>query len=87
MRKFLLLVSSFVLMSSLVWAQGRTITGKVTASEDGSPLPGVNVLVKGTTGGTVTDANGSYTVSVPSEGATLVFSFIGYVSQEVEVGA
>lgn len=87
MRKFLLLVSGFVLMSSLVWAQGRTITGKVTASEDGSPLPGVNVLVKGTTTGTVTDANGSYTVSVPSEGATLVFSFIGYVSQEVEVGA
>lgn len=86
MRKFLLLVSGFVLMSSLVWAQGRTITGKVTASEDGSPLPGVNVLVKGTTTGTVTDANGSYSVDL-SNGTTLVFSFIGYVSQEVEVGA
>lgn len=63
----------------------RTITGKVTSSDDGSVIPGVNVIVKGTTRGTVTDANGSYSIDAKS-GSVLVFSFIGYVSQEVAVG-
>lgn len=85
MRKFLLTFLSFV-FALTVYAQDRTVTGKVTASEDGSSLPGVNVLVKGTTTGTVTDANGEYRISVPSSGAVLVFSFIGYASQEVELG-
>lgn len=85
MRKFLLTFLSFV-FALTVYAQDRTVTGKVTASEDGSSLPGVNVLVKGTTNGTVTDANGEYRISVPSSGAVLVFSFIGYASQEVELG-
>lgn len=85
MRKFLLTFLSFV-FALTVYAQDRTVTGKVTASEDGSSLPGVNVLVKGTTNGTVTDANGGYNISVPSSGGVLVFSFIGYASQEIEIG-
>ena len=51
----------------------------------GSAIPGVNILVKGTTNGTTTDANGAYSLAVPDEDALLVFSFIGYASQEVPV--
>src|SRR5690242_18593028 len=85
MKKFLLLCS-FVFVAGIVLAQERVVTGRVTAAEDGSPLPGVNVVVKGSTNGTVTDANGSYSVSVPSNGTTLVFSFIGLQTQEVNIG-
>ena len=59
---------------------------KVSSVEDGSPLPGVNVLLQGTTTGTVTDANGDYTISVPPEGGKLIFSFIGLITQEIEIG-
>ncbi len=61
------------------------VTGTVTAQEDGQPLPGVNVLVKGTTNGTNTDSNGKYSLTLPDGGGTLVFSFIGYRIQEVPV--
>lgn len=63
----------------------QTITGKVTAADDGSGIPGVNILEKGTTNGTVTDFNGNYQISVGAN-ATLVFSFVGYTTQEVSVG-
>src|SRR6185436_8165268 len=69
------------------WAQERIVTGKVTSTEDGSVLPGVNVVLKGTTLGTVTDTNGVYSLSVPSSGGLLVFTFIGLKNLEVEVGA
>src|SRR5688572_2736136 len=65
-------------------AQSVQITGTVIASDDGSPLPGVSVLEKGTPNGTVTDADGNYSVNVKSD-ATLVFSFVGYAPQEVSV--
>ena len=68
-------------------AQDRTVSGKVTSADDGQPLPGVNILVKGTTSGTITDLDGDFTLSVPSDGTILVFSFIGFESQEVEVGS
>jgi TonB-linked SusC/RagA family outer membrane protein len=67
------------------WAQERTVTGKVTSADDGTSLPGVNVLLKGTTTGTATDANGSYSISVPQAGGILVFTFIGLVPQEIEI--
>lgn len=70
----------------MVQAQERTITGKVTAQDDGSPLPGVNVVVKGTATGTVTDVAGEYRLNVPAGGTTLVFSFIGLQSQELVIG-
>ncbi len=66
--------------------QGKTITGKVTASEDGSVMPGVNVLAKGSSIGTTTDASGNYSITIPSQNGTLVFSFIGYVSKDVKIG-
>ena len=61
------------------------VSGKVTAQEDGEGIPGVNVLVKGTTTGTVTDVDGNYQINVPSEEDILVFSSIGYMTQEVAV--
>ncbi len=64
----------------------RTVTGTVTSSEDNTGMPGVSVTEKGTTNGTVTDVDGSYTLSV-NENATLVFSFVGFTSQELAVGA
>ncbi len=85
MKKFLLTGFALALVFTL-WAQERTVTGRVTSTEDGSPLPGVNVLVKGTTTGTVTDADGRYSISVPSPNAQLVFSFIGLQTQEITVG-
>ncbi|MCU0451873.1 MAG: carboxypeptidase-like regulatory domain-containing protein, partial [Bernardetiaceae bacterium] len=64
----------------------RTITGKVLSGEDNSPLPGVSVLIKGTTTGTATDATGSYRLNVADGATTLVFSSIGFLTQEVEIG-
>jgi len=63
-----------------------TITGKVTSSEDGSGVPGVNVIVKGTSQGTVTDVDGSYKVDVSSVDVVLVFSSVGFVTEEIQVG-
>jgi len=66
--------------------QQKSISGKVVDSA-GSPLPGVTVVVKGTTNGTITDFDGAYTISRIPEKATLVFSFVGMKSVEVEVGS
>ncbi|MCE7041025.1 TonB-dependent receptor [Dyadobacter sp. CY312] len=68
-------------------AVDRSIKGRVTDKSTGEGLPGVNVVVKGTSTGTSTDASGNYTISVAETGSTLVFSFVGYVSQEVAVGS
>ncbi len=75
-----------MLLAGVLYAQDKNVSGTVTAAEEG-PLPGVNVLVKGTATGTVTDLDGNYRLSV-SEGSsdTLVFSSIGYTNQEVVVG-
>jgi len=85
MKKLLLffLISSFVV--SVSWAQQRDVSGTITSSDEGLPLPGVSILIVGTTTGTVTDVDGNYKISVPS-GATLRFSYIGYVNQEIAVG-
>src|SRR5690606_8204666 len=69
---------------SVTMAQ-TTVRGKVT-DETGTGLPGVNILVKGTTAGTTSDVNGDYSLSVSGSDAVLVFSFIGYETQEVAVG-
>jgi TonB-linked SusC/RagA family outer membrane protein len=63
-----------------------TVTGKVTSADDGSPLPGVNVYLKGTQTGTITDGEGNYTLAVSDENGTLVFSYIGFTTQEVLIG-
>ncbi|WP_373517514.1 SusC/RagA family TonB-linked outer membrane protein [Pricia sp.] len=68
------------------YAQEKTITGTVTAAADGTPLPGVNVLVQGTTNGTQTDFDGNYAIDA-TEADILVFSYIGTKSQSINVGA
>jgi iron complex outermembrane receptor protein len=90
MTKFYLLMRRYltvalVLGVSVAFAQ-QTVKGRVTSADDGSGIPGVNILEKGTSNGTVTDGDGNYTISVGSN-ATLVFSFVGYASQEVVVGS
>lgn len=85
MKKFLLLCFSFVFVLS-AWAQERVISGKVSSEEDGSALPGVNVVLKGTTNGTNTDADGNFKLTIPASGGTLVFSFIGLQSKEIVIG-
>lgn len=76
----------FSLVSLAGLAQGQRITGRVIDSETGGGMPGVTVLVKGTTGGTTTDAEGRYAINAAREN-TLVFSFVGYLSKEVAVGS
>jgi hypothetical protein len=84
-----LLQSLFVLLFVAVtaMAQDRTVTGTVTAKEDGLPLPGVSVKVKGSTAGTQTGADGKFTLKVPQGESALTFTFIGYVAKTVNVGA
>jgi TonB-linked SusC/RagA family outer membrane protein len=85
MMKKLLLMLSFFLIASYSWAQDRTVSGNVT-DEDG-PLPGVNVIVKGSTLGTTTDLDGNYKLSVPSDAEALVFTYIGFEKMEVAIGS
>src|SRR5688572_24052888 len=85
MKTVLLMCCCMALIGSIS-AQQRSVTGKVTDGSDGAALPGVSVLVKGTTNGTATDADGSYSISV-SDSDVLMFSFIGYESKEVTVGS
>ncbi|MBL7872008.1 MAG: SusC/RagA family TonB-linked outer membrane protein [Cyclobacteriaceae bacterium] len=85
MRKILLLSFSLFLAVG-AWAQDRVVSGKVTSSEDGTTLPGVNVVLKGTTNGTVTDSEGNYRLTIPAGGGSLVFSFIGLKTVEVSLG-
>ena len=61
------------------------VKGKVTSSVDNAPLPGVTISIKGTTSGTVTNADGTFQLTVPNESATLIFSFIGFNNEEVAV--
>ncbi len=63
----------------------RKVSGRVT-DEKGEALPGVNILVKGTQQGMITDADGKFSIEVPDENAVLVFSFVGYLTKEIEVG-
>ncbi|GAB3872791.1 TonB-dependent receptor [Hymenobacter segetis] len=68
-------------------AQTRTVSGKVTDQASGNGLPGVTVLLKGTTNGVSTNADGAYSLTVPENGGTLVFSSVGMVSQERAIGS
>jgi len=74
-----------VVLSQSLFAQEKTITGKITDSKDGSPAPGVTVTAKGTGTGTQTRSDGTYTLSVPNSTTTLVVSSVGYATQEVSI--
>ena len=81
-----ILNEKLIVIASKEVLQGNVITGKVTDTE-GEPLPGASVAIKGTGRGTITDANGFYTLQVPNDNAILVFSYIGFATQEIMVGS
>jgi TonB-linked SusC/RagA family outer membrane protein len=83
--QFITTVLFSILLATQVFAQQRTINGTVKDSE-GNGMPGVNVIAKGTSNGTTSDTNGNYTISVNQGDNVLVFSFIGYATQEAEIG-
>ncbi|MDH6303601.1 TonB-linked SusC/RagA family outer membrane protein [Parabacteroides sp. PF5-5] len=81
------ILAFFLCMISVVaFAQGRQVTGVITDATTGEPMIGVNVLVKGTTNGTITDFDGNYAISDVPANATLVISYIGYLTQELPAG-
>jgi TonB-dependent starch-binding outer membrane protein SusC len=84
MKKPYILLLMFTMLVSMLKAQDIPISGKVTSAADQMPIPGVTIVVKGTSKGTVTDVNGVYTLNAPSSGV-LVFSFVGMQKQEVPV--
>lgn len=84
LRKFLSVIVAFIFTIGALYAQNVTVTGTVTSSDDGMPLGGVTVLQKATTNGVLTDSNGKFSISVPGN-ATIVFSFLGMQSQELQV--
>lgn len=87
--RYLYSVVTAMLLVSQVFAgtpgAETTINGRVTSSDDGSGLPGVNVFLKGTQSGTITDADGKYSLSVTDNNGTLVFSYIGFTTQEIGI--
>lgn len=85
MKRNLLLSFAFFIAIAFVAMAQRTVSGKVT-DDTGESLPGVNVVIKGTTTGVTTDLDGNFRISV-DDGATLIFSYVGFETQEIEVGA
>lgn len=85
MKRIALLLAVFAIGLQAAFAQTREVRGVVTDAEDGSTLPGVAVSVKGTTVGTITDIDGAYTIKVPQNATTLVFSFVGMQTFEAAI--
>ena len=86
MRKFACLLAVLLVASASLFAQNRTVTGKVTDEKDGTPLAGVSVTVKGSTTGTTTNAEGAFSLNIPTTARTLVFTYINYDNIEVAIG-
>lgn len=87
MKKVLCFLLFMAFGTLTMFGQARVVSGVVTSAEDGSPLPGVTVSVKGTTSGAITNANGNFQIDVLDESDVLVFSFVGLATQEVSVGS
>ena len=85
LKVIIFLCLAFTLIAHVAAIAQQTVSGKIT-SDDGSGLPGVNIIIEGTTNGTTTDTNGTYQLEVPDNESVLVYSFIGFVSQRIPVG-
>ena len=86
MRKFTILLALMFFIGLQVAHAQRSISGKVTSSDDGSGIPGATVLVKGTAVGAITDVDGKFTLTVPKDKNTLLVSYVGMTSKEIELG-
>jgi TonB-linked SusC/RagA family outer membrane protein len=84
-RTIILFTGLFLTCIQLINAQTVQITGTITSAEDGMPLPGATIIVKGTTIGSITDLDGHYVINVPEDATTLSYSFVGMLTQEVEI--
>lgn len=85
-RLFGLITMLFLGATTMSFSQERTVTG-IVKDEAGTPMPGVNVVLKGSAMGTATDVDGRFAIAVPNDNTTLVFTFVGYTSSEVVVGS
>jgi hypothetical protein len=86
MRKVLFLTSLLLCLTSVSWAQTRKLTGLVVTSENGANLSGASVTIKGTTQGVVTNADGKFSIDVPTKGnPVVVINSVGYTSQEIRI--
>jgi hypothetical protein len=86
MRKFTIFLALMLFIGAQVALAQRTITGKVTSSDDGAGIPGATILVKGTTVGAITDVDGKYTLNVPKDKNVVLVSFVGMKTQEITLG-
>jgi TonB-linked SusC/RagA family outer membrane protein len=87
MKKIMLLIAVVLFTGvQLLYAQTKSISGVVTSSEDGSTVPGASIMVKGTTLGTITDIDGNFTLQVPVDAKSLLFSFVGLKTIELPIG-
>jgi TonB-linked SusC/RagA family outer membrane protein len=86
MKRLTFLIALLVLSSISLLAQVREISGRITDADNGEPLPGVAVTIKGTTVGTITNVDGVYTLSVPADAQTLVFTYVGMKTSEENIG-
>lgn len=86
MRNYLLIMMMMLFSVSISFGQEKVVTGTVTEADTGEAIPGANVLIKGTANGTVTDLDGKYSLNVSGQTDVLVYSFVGFVSEEIAVG-
>jgi hypothetical protein len=84
-KVFVLVLMTGLVSASTSLAQDLTVSGKVSSADDGMGLPGVTILLKGSSAGTSSDAEGNYKLTVPNGNGTLIFSFIGYSTLETEI--
>ncbi len=87
MKKPIALFALFVFLGAQLLAQTNEVSGKVTSTEDGMPIPGVTIVVKSTSLGVVTDMDGNYSINVPESATTLIFSFVGMKTIDVIIGS
>ncbi len=87
MKKLIPLLTILLLTSMVTLAQNREVKGIITDSESGTPVPGANVTVKGTSIGTASDSDGKFSLSVPASNNVLIISFIGFLTQEITISA
>lgn len=87
MRKFTMMLALLIFAGMQVVLAQTTVSGLITSSEDGKPIPGATVLVKGTTVGMTTDLNGKYAIPIPVSGRVLVVSFVGMKTKEIAIGS